>query len=340
MKNFPTASLLVTGGMGFIGSNFIRHILTTNNGFTITNLDKLSYGSNPANLKDIPESGENYRFQKGDINDLDLVTKLTQDVDRVVNFAAETHVDRSISNPEMFLQSNVLGTFTLLEAARKTELGKFIHISTDEVYGSASAQTSFSETDRLEPASPYAASKASADMLVQAYHKTYGLNTVTLRCTNNFGPHQFPEKFIPKTVISALLGRGIPIYGNGMQIRDWIYVLDFCRAIDMAIEKGEAGAIYNVSAGNEVPNLEVAKLILEALGKPTDLIQYVEDRPGHDFRYSLDSRRIRKELGWKPEHSFREALRETVEWYVKNEGWWRPLISDKVLSPTPWKEKW
>jgi dTDP-glucose 4,6-dehydratase len=208
------------------------------------------------------------------------------------------------------------------------------------VYGTALAQKSFSETDRLEPASPYAASKASADLLVQAYHKTYGLNTVTLRCTNNFGRHQFPEKFIPKTVISALLGRKIPIYGNGMQIRDWIYVLDFCKAIDLAIEKSKAGAIYNVSAGNEVPNLEVANLILETLDKPTNLIQHVEDRPGHDLRYSLDSSKIRTELGWRPEHSFRDALRETVNWYVKNEWWWKPLISDKVLSSTPWKERW
>jgi dTDP-glucose 4,6-dehydratase len=326
--------------MGFIGSNFIRHLLATDHGFSITNLDKLSYGSNLANLKDI-SGGKNYRFQKGNVNDLELVTKLTKHVDGfVVNFAAETHVDRSISNPEIFLQSNVLGTFTLLEAVRKTDVERFIHISTDEVYGTASGQRSFSEADRLEPASPYAASKASADMLVLAYHKTYGLNTVILRCTNNFGPYQFPEKFIPKTVISALLGRKIPIYGNGMQVRDWIYVLDFCRAIDLAAEKGEAGAIYNVSAGNEVPNLDVAKLILEALDKPTDLIQHFEDRPEHDIRYSLDSSKIRNELGWKPEHSFREALRETVEWYVKNDWWWRPLISIKVLSPTPWKEKW
>jgi dTDP-glucose 4,6-dehydratase len=325
--------------MGFIGSNFIHHMLRTRNDITITNLDRLSYGSNAASLKDIPNH-ENYRFQKGDVTDLNLVTKLTNDVDQVVNFAAETHVDRSISNPEIFLRNNVLGPVTLLEAARKVDLGKFVHVSTDEVFGSASAQGSFNEGARLEPGNPYAASKAAAEILVQGYHKTYGLPTVVLRCTNNFGAYQFPEKFIPKTIISALLGRKIPIYAGGKQVRDWMYVQDFCSAIEIAIEKAKPGTVYNVSAGNEITNIEVARLILEQLHKPNTILESVADRPGHDFRYSLDSSRIRSELGWKPTHNFLDALRGTVDWYTENESWWKPLISERILSRAPWTEKW
>jgi dTDP-glucose 4,6-dehydratase len=302
-------------------------------------LDAVSYGAVRQNLTDI-DSRPGYRFVKVDVADKGVVAGLVRDSELVVHFAAETHVDRSISNPEAFLHSNVLGTFSLLEAARKGKVRKFVHISTDEVYGSALGKTSFSEVDRLLASSPYAASKAAADMFVEAYHKTYGINTVTLRCTNNFGPRQFPEKFIPKTIISALQGRTVPIYGNGMQIRDWIYVLDFCKAIKSAIERGSSGAVYNVSAGNELPNLEIAKLILSALSKPPSLIQLVKDRPGHDFRYSLDSSKIRNELSWKPDHTFQEALSKTLDWYVKNEWWWKPLISDKILSAIPWKEKW
>jgi len=331
--------ILVTGGMGFIGSNFIRYALQNWESSTIVNLDLLSYAANPHNLSGV-DSTPRYEFVKADAADTEHVSKLVSKTDLIVHFAAETHVDRSISNPESFLRSNVLGTFTLLEATKKSRVRKFVHISTDEVYGSAQGKATFLESDRLQPSSPYSASKAAADMFVESYHRTYGLNTVVLRCTNNFGPRQFPEKFIPKIIISAILGRKIPIYGTGMHTRDWLYVLDFCRAIDLAIEKAEPGSIYNVSAGNEMPNLELAKHILEVLTEPSDLIQFVEDRPGHDFRYSLDSSRIRNELGWKPEHSFREALQETVEWYAKNDWWWRPLISDKILSPTPWKEKW
>lgn len=330
--------MLVTGGLGFIGSNFIRHVHENSKVSRIVNLDAVSYGAVPRNLEDV-EGDPSYEFVKGNTADRELVEKLIADVDVVVNLAAETHVDRSIANPETFLHSNVLGTFVLLEAARRSKLSKFIHISTDEVYGSASA-SSFRESDRLQTSSPYSASKASADMFVEAYHKTYGMCTVTMRCTNNFGPHQFPEKFIPKTIISAMLGRKIPIYGNGMQIRDWIFVQDFCEAVELAMEKGESGAIYNVSAGNELPNLELAKLMLEQLGKPFDLIRFVEDRPGHDFRYSLDSSRIRGELGWRPRHDFREALRNTVNWYVDNKAWWKPLIDNRILSPTPWESKW
>jgi dTDP-glucose 4,6-dehydratase len=332
-------SMLVTGGLGFIGSNFIRYVSQTPQVQEIVNLDSVSYGAVLRNLSGI-DSMPGYRFVKGDVADRSLVEGLVRDSELVVHFAAETHVDRSISNPEAFLHSNVLGTFTLLEVARTTDMRKFVHISTDEVYGSASDNASFSEDDRLLPSSPYAASKAAADMFVEAYHKTYGLNTVTLRCTNNFGPRQFPEKFIPKTIISALQGRVIPVYGNGMQVRDWIYVLDFCSAIKLAIEKGAPGAIYNVSAGNEIPNIEVAKRILTTLGKPTSLIQLGEDRPGHDFRYSLDTTLIREQLGWKPDRTFQQALEETVHWYTNNESWWEPLINERTLSPTPWKEKW
>ncbi len=336
----PTSStILITGGLGFIGSNFIRYIAQTNQSLEIINLDSISYGAVHQNLGD-SESMPGYRFVKGDVADREVVNDLVRNSEVVVHFASETHVDRSISNPEAFLHSNVLGTFTLLEAARTCNIKKFVHISTDEVYGSASGSATFSEHDRLSASSPYAASKAAADMLVEAYHKTYGLNTVTLRCTNNFGPRQFPEKFIPKIIIRALQGREVPVYGSGMQIRDWIYVLDFCKAIKLAIESGGSGAVYNVSAGNQLPNLEVAKSILAILGRPLSLIQFVEDRPSHDFRYSIDSTQIREKLGWKPQYPFPDALKETVSWYADNESWWAPLISEKILSPTPWKEKW
>jgi dTDP-glucose 4,6-dehydratase len=327
---------LVTGGLGFIGSNFILH--TIQKGFSnITNLDAVFYGAVPENLTEI-ENRRDYRFVKGNTADRKMVEQLMRNVDVVVHFAAESHVDRSITRPENFLH-NVVGTFTVLEAARTAGVKRFVHISTDEVYGSASAGTSFNEGSVLHTSSPYSASKAASDMFVAAYHTTYGLNTVTLRCTNNFGPRQFPEKFIPKTIISALLGRKIPIYGDGIQIRDWIYVLDFCRAIDLAIEKGKAGSLYNVSASNELPNIQVVTAVLEQLNKSNDLIQFVEDRPGHDFRYSLDSSRIRKDLGWRPQEIFADALRQTVQWYVDNERWWKPLITDRVLSAAPWKEK-
>lgn len=331
--------ILVTGGLGFIGNNFVRFALEKWPTSEILNLDAISYGASPESLSEF-QSSPRYRFTLGDVTNHNLVGELMREIDMVIHFAAETHVDRSISNPKSFVHSNTVGTYTLLDAARKADVERFVHISTDEVYGSAPTGSSFSETDRLSSSSPYSASKAAADMFVEAYWKTYGLKTLTMRCTNNFGPFQFPEKFIPKAIISALLDRKIPIYGQGMQIRDWIYVLDFCEAIRLAAERGEAGEIYNVSAGNEIPNVEVVNRILKALDKPRDLIQFVEDRPGHDFRYSLDSTRIRSKLGWKPEHAFDTALEETVDWFVENESWWRPLISDRVLSATPWKEHW
>ena len=329
--------LLVTGGLGFIGSNFILYVHNHWKSSRITNLDAVSYGAVPKSLKEI-KNKPRYRFIKGNTADRRLVKKLFSDVDVVVHFAAETHVDRSIADPESFLRSNVLGTFALLEAARRSDIERFVHISTDEVYGSITTG-SFRETDRMEASSPYSASKAASDVFVEAYFKTYGLPTVTMRCTNNFGPRQFPEKFIPKAIINAVLGRKIPVYGSGTQVRDWIYVLDFCKAIALAVENGAAGTIYNVCAGNELKNIEVVKQILRELGKPNDLLQFVEDRPGHDFRYSLDSTRIRNQLGWRPEHTFREALAETVKWYSENESWWKPLATEQILGLTPWKRK-
>jgi dTDP-glucose 4,6-dehydratase len=330
--------VLVTGGMGFIGSNFIRLLHEQKAQFSVTNLDAMSYGANFGNLTGLDDSLE-YHFVRGSTTETSKVKSLVQDVDVVVNFAAETHVDRSIANPTVFFESNSLGTIVLLDNARKAE-ARFVQISTDEVYGPALNGKSFTEEARLSPSSPYAASKAAADLAVVSFHETYGLHTVILRSTNNFGPNQFPEKFIPKAIISSLLGRKIPLYGKGTQVRDWIHVADFCQAIRLATEAGESGAVYNVSAGNELPNVDVAKHILRKLNQPESLIQFVEDRPRHDVRYSLDSTRIREKTGWKPAHTFDDALSATVDWYAKNESWWRPLLSDRLLSPTPWKEKW
>jgi len=331
--------VLVTGGSGFIGSNFVRYILNKYSDIKVINVDALKYGSNPVNLKDI-EDDERYSFISGDIADYELISKLIKDVDIIVNFAAETHVDRSISNPYLFLHSNVIGVFTILEALRKNNpYAKFVHISTDEVYGDI-LSGSFKEEDRLNPSSPYSASKAAADMFVLAYVRTYGLHAIITRCTNNYGPYQFPEKLIPKTIIRASMDLKIPIYGTGKNVRDWIYVLDHCEAIDLVMQKGEKGETYNISSGEEKTNLEVVKTILDLMGKDGSLIEFVEDRPGHDLRYSLDSSKIRKELGWKPKYDFEEGIRETVKWYLENEWWWKPLADEKTLHPTPWKLKW
>ena len=329
--------ILVTGGMGFIGSNFIRYMLSKEKGIKIINLDNLLIGSNTANLKDL-ENDDRYVFVKGSITDFDLVSRLVRDVDVIVNFAAMTHVDRSISNPKPFLESNTLGTFVLLEAVKGTDV-KFIQISTDEVYGDI-VKGSFKETDRLNPSSPYSASKAAADQFVIAYHRTYGIKAIITRCTNNFGPYQHPEKLIPKTIIRASMNLKIPLYGSGKNVRDWIYVYDHCEALNMVLKKGRPGEIYNISSGDELKNIEVVKNVLEIMGKDESLIEFVEDRPGHDLRYSLDPSKIRKELGWKPRYSFDEALEITVKWYLKNEWWWRPMISEEVLHSTPWKLKW
>lgn len=328
--------LLVTGGLGFIGSNFCRFMLKTHSDCELINVDKVGIGANPANLRDM-ENDARYTFIKGDICNPQFLHKIIRDVDAVVNIAAETHVDRSIADPYLFLKNNTVGTFTILEALRKhNKKARLVHVSTDEVYGQA-LEGSFTENTPANPSNPYSASKAAADMFVLSYHKTYDLNVSITRCTNNFGPYQLPEKLIPKTVIRALRDLSIPIYGSGTNIRDWIYVQDHCEAVDVVLQRGKAGEVYNVSAGNEIPNIEIAKKILALLDKPESLITFVEDRPGHDVRYSLDSTKIRSTLEWQPKFSFNESLGSTVRWYVENEQWWTMLATDAILHPTPWK---
>jgi dTDP-glucose 4,6-dehydratase len=328
--------LLVTGGLGFIGSNFCRYILEKHPDYELINVDKIGIGANPANLHDI-ENDKRYTFIKGDICNPQLMNRLIHQVDAIVNIAAETHVDRSISDPNMFLQNNTLGTFTILEAIRRhNHKARLLQVSTDEVYGEV-LEGSFTEITPPKPSNPYSASKAAADMFVLAYHKTYGLNVSITRCTNNFGSYQLPEKLIPKTVIRALRDLPIPIYGTGKNVRDWICVQDHCSAVDTVLEKGVPGEIYNVSAGNEVPNIDIVKKIITQLGKPESLITFVEDRPGHDTRYSLDSTKIRQELGWTPVCDFEESLKSTVNWYLENEHWWTLFATDVILHPTPWK---
>jgi len=329
----------VTGGCGFIGSNFIRYMLHNYNNIDVVNVDSLSYGSNLNNLKDLQDD-RRYRFVKGSINDFKLMSDIVKEVDAIVNFAAESHVDRSIAEPQSFFKSNAEGALVILEAVRRYGGNvRMLQVSTDEVYGDILAG-SFREEDRLKPSSPYAASKACADLLCLAYHRTYGLNVSITRCTNNFGPFQFPEKLIPKTIIRAMLDLKVPVYGTGGNVRDWIYVLDHCEALDVVLKKGGAGEVYNIAGGNELTNIQVVEKVLELLGKPRSLIEFVEDRPGHDIRYSLDSSKISRELGWRPKHTFEQALETTVEWYLENEWWWKPLADERTLHPTPWKLKW
>jgi len=340
--------IIVTGGAGFIGSNFVRHLLShysdesveDKKDIQIVNVDNLSYGSNLANLKEV-ENNSNHTFVKLDITDSDSMHDLMGDVDIVVNFAAETHVDRSISNHFSFFKNNAYGTFSLLEAARRSRnVKRFVQVSTDEVYGATRGSESFAEDNILRPSSPYSAGKAAADLFVKAYSITFNMDTVITRCSNNFGQYQFPEKLIPKTVIRSLRDLPIPVYGSGSQVRDWLFVRDHCEAIRLVMEKGRAGEIYNISSGAETPNLDTVKTILGILDKPEQLITHVEDRPGHDARYSLDSSKIRAELGWRPRYDFKEALQQTVQWYVDNEWWWKPLATDDILHPTPWKLGW
>lgn len=327
-------NILVTGGLGFIGSNFIRYMLTKYDNIQITNLDKLSTGSNPANLKEV-ETDKRYSFVRGDIANKKIVNDLVSKADSIVNIAAETHVDRSIAEPWFFIYSNTIGAVTLFEAA-KNHGKRILHVSTDEIYGDI-LEGSFKEDARLKPSSPYSASKAAADLFAQAYHRTYNLDIIITRCTNNFGPYQFPEKLIPKTIVRAALNLQIPIYSTGKNVRDWIYVLDNCQALDMVLRKGRLGEIYNISSGKELTNIEVVSKILSIMGKPKNLITYIEDRPGHDLRYSLDSSKIKRELNWYPNYNFDSALEETVKWYLKNEEWWKPLATEEVLHPTPWR---
>ncbi|WP_333582514.1 dTDP-glucose 4,6-dehydratase [Methanoculleus bourgensis] len=322
-------TMLVTGGAGFIGSNFIRHMLTEHPDTPIVNLDALTYAGNPESLRDIADN-PNYSFVRGDICDPGTVAAVFRDrpIETVVHFAAESHVDRSISDGSAFVRTNVLGTFTLLDHALKHGIKRFIHVSTDEVYGST-REGSFVETDNLNPSSPYSSSKGGSDLLARSFFITHGLPVIVTRCTNNYGPYQFPEKFIPLFATNLLEGKKVPVYGTGKNIRDWLYVLDHCRAIDFILNHGEPGEIYNIGGGAEKTNLEITAKILELLGKDESMIEYVPDRKGHDFRYSLDFRKLRK-LGWKPAYSFDDALAATVRWYMENDWWWRPL---KERSP-------
>jgi len=316
--------LLVTGGLGFIGSNFIRHMLNTHPECSITNLDAITYAGNPANLVDIKKDPR-YSFVQGNICDRQIVNSVFSHhaIDTVVHFAAESHVDRSIHDSSAFVKTNVLGTQTLLETALHHNCLRFVHISTDEVYGST-AKESFKETDMLNPSSPYSASKAASDLLAYAFFITYGLPVIITRCSNNYGPYQFPEKLIPLFVTNLLDGKKVPVYGTGRNVRDWIHVGDHCRAIDFLIDKGNSGEIFNIGGENEKTNLEITEKILKLLKKDDSMIEHVKDRPGHDFRYSLDCSKLRR-LGWKPSQSFEEGLTDTVSWYVQNEWWWRPL---------------
>ncbi|MCU7495867.1 MAG: dTDP-glucose 4,6-dehydratase [Ignavibacteria bacterium] len=323
MKN-----ILVTGGAGFIGSNFINHILRTRDDYNIINLDKLTYAGNLENLKE-SEGRKNYSFVKGDITNAELVDHIFQhySIKYVINFAAESHVDRSILGSEIFFRTNVIGTNVLLEAARRFKAEKFLQVSTDEVYGSLGKEGLFTEKTPLSPNSPYSSSKASADMMALAFYHTFGLPVVVTRCSNNYGPYQFPEKLIPLMILNCMNNKKLPVYGDGMNVRDWIYVIDHNRAIDLVFEKGRTGEVYNIGASQEMTNIDIVKLILKNLGKGEELIEYVKDRPGHDRRYAIDSTKIRTELGWEPSYRFDEAICRTIEWYKENESWWKSIIS-------------
>ena len=320
--------VLVTGGAGFIGSNFIHYLLEKYEDIEVVNYDKLTYAGNLDNLRDIKDNPA-YQFVKGDICDADSVNKLIkkEDINHIINFAAESHVDRSIVRPDVFIKTDVFGTFTLLEACRKFDIARYIQISTDEVYGSID-KGSFKETDSLHPSSPYSASKASADLLVNSFFVTYCLPVCITRSSNNFGPYQYPEKLIPLFIIKAINNESLPMYGDGLNVRDWLYATDNCKAIDLVRRKGKIGDIYNIGADNEHTNLEITNIILEETKKPVSLIKHVKDRPGHDRRYAINSTKIKK-LGWKPllSQNFIGSLKKTIHWYVTNEWWWKPLIA-------------
>ena len=318
--------ILVTGGAGFIGSNFIHYILETYPEYKITNLDCLNYAGNLENLSDVA-GNKNYKFVKGNIKDFKTVSKLIKEADYVINFAAQTHVDRSIKEAKDFIETNINGVFTLLEACRSFKIKLFIQISTDEVYGST-FESSFIETDPLVPSSPYSASKAAADCLACAYTATYKIPVIVTRCTNNFGPYQYPEKVIPLFITNLLQNKRLPLYGDGLNVRDWIYVYDHVRAIDFLMHKGKSGEIYNISSNNEVANIELTKLILNKFGLDEAYIEYVDDRPAHDRRYSLDSSKLRA-LGWKPVYDFSASLDATIDWYKENAKWWKKIKQQK-----------
>jgi dTDP-glucose 4,6-dehydratase len=320
--------ILVTGGAGFIGSNYINHILKERDDYFIVNLDKLTYAGNLENLKE-SENNPNYCFIKGDITNSELVEYIFKkyEIKYVINFAAESHVDRSILGSEVFYRTNVIGANVLLETARRHEIEKFLQISTDEVYGSLGAEGLFTEQTPLSPNSPYSSSKAGADMMALAFYHTYGMPVSVTRCSNNYGPFQFPEKLIPLMIINALNNKSLPVYGDGMNVRDWIYVIDHNKAVDLVFEKGISGEVYNIGANNEMPNIDIIKLILQILGKQESLINYVKDRPGHDRRYAIDASKIENDLGWKPSFNFETAIDSTIRWYIENQNWWERIIS-------------
>jgi dTDP-glucose 4,6-dehydratase len=317
--------LLITGGCGFIGSNFIRYILKKYPHYKIINLDSLTYAGNLESLEDVSKN-PNYTFIKGDISDCNLVMELIDSCEGVLNFAAETHVDRSIIDPSIFVRTNVLGTQILLEASRQKNIPRFLQVSTDEVYGSIE-KGAFTEESLLLPNSPYAASKAGADHLVRAYHKTYRLPVIITRSSNNFGPYQYPEKIIPLFIMKAFSDEKLPLYGDGLNVRDWIYVEDNCTAIDLVFHKGREGEIYNIGGGNEMGNIEIARMILKELKRPESLISYVKDRPGHDRRYALNPNKIKEELGWEPANDFENAIKRTIYWYKDNINWCKKVLN-------------
>ena len=317
--------ILVTGGAGFIGNCFVRHILKKYPDYKVINLDALTYAGNITNLDDVKDN-PNYTFVHGDICDKNLVADLMPEVDTIVNFAAESHVDRSITGPEIFIDTNVKGTLNLLQNAKNACIDRYLQVSTDEVYGSLGKTGYFYETTPIAPNSPYSASKASADMLVRAYHETYGMPTLNTRCSNNYGPYQYPEKLIPFFISLLLKGEKVPVYGDGLNVRDWLYVYDHCEAIDVVLHKGKVGEVYNIGGHNEKTNMEITHLILEAMGKDESSIKYVQDRLGHDRRYAISNDKITSELGWKPSLTFEEGIKITIDWYLNHQDWIQAIL--------------
>ena len=323
--------ILVTGGAGFIGSCFIRHVLSKHDDYEVINLDKLTYAGNIENLDDI-KNDKRYTFIKGDICDKEIVNEITKNVDCVVNFAAESHVDRSIEGPEVFIETNVKGTLNLLQFSLKNKVQRYLQVSTDEVYGSLGKEGYFYETTPLSPNSPYSASKAGADMLVRAYFETYKMPNLITRCSNNYGPYQYPEKLIPFFITKLLKGEKVPVYGDGLNVRDWLYVYDHCEAIDVVLNKGKEGEVYNIGGHNEKTNLEITKLILNAMGKDESSIEYVKDRLGHDRRYAIANDKIQKKLGWEPSVKFEDGIKLTIDWYLKNQKWINDILDKQKAA--------
>jgi dTDP-glucose 4,6-dehydratase len=317
-------TILVTGGAGFIGSNFIHYLIKEYPGIKVINLDLLTYAGNLENLKDV-ENSPDYRFIKGDIADAKLVNEVVAGAAYIVNFAAESHVDRSIEDPSVFIRTNIMGTQVLLDAAKKHGTERYLQVSTDEVYGSLGSTGYFTEGTPIAPNSPYSASKAGADLLVRAYYETYGMPVLITRCSNNYGPYQFPEKLIPFFIKRLLNNQTVPVYGDGLNVRDWLHVEDHCKAIDLVLQQGKIGEVYNIGGNNEMTNIEITKLVLTGLNKPEAMIEYVKDRLGHDRRYAIDSTKLQSELGWKPQISFAEGITQTIAWYLNNREWWEKL---------------